>query len=404
MTSWLARHLCLLIWVYSQLTPRLALAQERDDPRARQFFDVGAQAYDKGQYLLAIDAFEQAYALTERPGLLFSLAQTHQRQFRLSGDEQHLAQAIDSYRKYLAKVQSGGRRGDAERALNGLLALAERLHPKDQGAPARARVFGRLLLSSSTPTATLTVNGEPVESLPTALELPAEQYRVVATARGFEPRVQDIVITAGSTVPLNLELKPLPALLHVSGPAGAEVLVDGRSVGWLPLSSVALTDGDHWVSLRKSGYKTRNVPAHLERGQTVQLRLTLETTFQREVAWLTAGGSVATGIASITLAVLAWRRDANAKDLAKHLAGQGSEADAEQLNRDLAARDELRALAVGGGLATAAMLGTSLLLFLSDTPAPPTTAETTRSARREPSFSVAPLAGSAWGITTDVHF
>lgn len=394
----------LLAWLSSlAVAPRWAAAQERDDPRARQFFEFGAQAYSKGQYLLAIDAFEQAYALTERPGLLFSLAQAHQRQFRASGDEQHLAQAIDSYRKYLARVPSGGRRADAEHALNTLLASAERLRGSDQRGPARA-VFGRLLLSSSTPSASLTVNGETVESLPTALELPAEKYRVVATAKGFETRVQEIVLAPGSTVPLNLELEPLPALLHVTGAAGAEVLVDGRVLGSLPLGDVASTGGEHWVSLRKSGYKTRSVRVRLEQGQTAEVRLVLERTFQRNLAAVVGGGAGIAGIASVTLALLSWQRDASARKLAQRLSGEVSEAEAKQLNRDVEARNQLRSLAVAAGVVTAAMLGGSLLLYAFDTPAPPTTAETTPSALRAPGLTVTALAGPAWGAAATLRF
>jgi len=400
-----ARLSCLLLWLVNGIlmAPSARAEEPRDDPRARQFFEFGAQAYNKGQYLLAIDAFEQAYGLTERPGLLFSLAQAHQRQFRTSGDGQHLAQAIDSYRKYLARVESGGRRSDVQQSLNALLAIADRLQTKDPSSHAQ-RVFGRLLLSSSTPEATLTVNGEAVESLPTALELPAEKYRVVATAKGFEPRVQDIALAAGSTVPLNFELKPLPALLAVVGPANAEVLVDGRSVGWLPLGHISLPGGDHWVSVRKSGYRTRSVLTRLERGQTVKVRLNLETTFQRDAARLVAGAGVAVGVASITLGILAWRRDASAKDLANRFEGQATEADADQLDRDVAARDRFRTLALVGGVTTAAMLGTSLLLYLSDAPAPPTTSETTQTAHNTPRFVFAPILGPDWGMAARVRF
>lgn len=405
MTRRPGRRICLLLWLLTFVFgARPSRADEpRDDPRARQFFEFGAQAYNKGQYLLAIDAFEQAYALTERPGLLFSLAQAHQRQFRTSGDAQHLAQAIDSCRKYLARVESGGRRSDVQQSLNSLLAIADRLQAKDQGSHGQ-RVFARLLLSSSTPDATLTINGEAVESLPTALELPADKYHVVATAKGFEPRTQDIALAAGSTVPLNLELKPLPALLDVVGPANAEVLVDGRSVGWLPLGHISLSGGDHWVSLRRSGYRTRSVLTRLERGQTVKVRLSLETTFQRDAARVVAGAGVATGIASITLGILAWQRDTSAKDLSKRFHEQATEADADQLDRDVAARDRFRTLALVGGVTTVALLGSSLLLYSSDTPAAATTSETTQTAVRTPRFVVAPLVGLTWGVASALRF
>ena len=392
------------LWWTLMLMPIDAGAEEvRDDPRARQFFEIGAQAYLKGQYLLAIDALEQAYALTERPGLMFSLAQAHQRQFRMVGDEQHLERAIDSYRKYLARVPSGGRRNDAERSLNELLATADRLHAEAQVAPGR-RPFGRLLLSSSSQGASISVNGEPVESVPTSLELPADKYRIVATAEGFESHSQEIVLAAGSVVPLNFELKPLPALVRVSGTAGAEVLVDGRLVGSLPMGEVTLPAGEHWVSVLRSGYRTRSVRVRLQRGRTIQVKLALDRTFQRDLAHVVAGGAGVAGVATVTFAVIAWQRARSANEFASRLGGQISLTDAEKLNRDVAARDRFESLAISSGIASAALLGSSLLLFVLDAPSPPATAESIQTANRTRRLNLTPIVGAAWGVGVEAHF
>jgi tetratricopeptide (TPR) repeat protein len=380
--------------------------QLKDDPRARQFFEVGAQAYAKGQYLLAIDAFREAYAITQRPGLLFSLAQAHQRQFRASGDEQHLAQAIDNYRRYLARVPSGGRHDEASSSLNSLLITAERLHPPNQASPGRAQVFGRLLLSSSTAEAKLTVNGEAVETLPTALELPAQKYRVTATAPGFEASTQEVSIVAGSSVPLNVELRPLPAKLQISGPAGAELFIDGRSVGWLPMAVLSLTGGEHWVSLRRSGRKTQSALVRLQRGQTAQLEMKLESTLQRDTAWVVGTGALVGLAVTVPLALLANARDNEARRLDERRRGGGiSPAEGRRLNDSLDARDELRAGATIAGVTTAALIGSALVLYFADTPAPPWGGAGQASARVSPGdVSWRPLLGSVWGVGAGGNF
>jgi hypothetical protein len=401
-----ARSAVVLVLVCS-LGARAARSQEplRDDPRARQFFEVGAQAYSKGQYLLAAEAFEQAFALTNRPGLLFSLAQAHQRQFRATGDESHLRLAVEHFRKYLARVDRGGRRADAERALNSLLLMAERLNPKTQDTSVQRTGLARLLLSSSTPEARITVNGDPVESLPTAIDLPEGRYRVLATAPGFESRAQEVALVAGTSVALNFELRPLPAVLRVDGPAGAELLIDGVMKGWLPMRPLALPAGNHSVSMRKPGAKTKTVLARLERGAEARVRLALESTTQRDAAWVFLGGALAAGAAAGTFAVLAVTRDRGAQTLEKRRqSGQLSLAEGQELNRDVAARDRLRTLAVAGAVTTGALLGAGALLYWLDTPEAPEHADTARSARPKSRFTIVPVVGSKWGFGASTAF
>lgn len=401
------RVCCVLAWLTLASLPNRsspARAQTaRDEPRARQFFGVGAQAYDKGQYLLAIDAFEQAYLLTPRPGLLFSLGQAHQHQFRTSGDDTHLLKAIDYYRKYLAQ-DGGSRRAAAEQGLNLLLAISARIHPLKGALLPRAPVLGKLLLSSATPGAELTVNGDPVDSLPTSLELPEDRYRVVANAKGYEPFVEDVAIAAGSSVPLNVELKPLPAKLDVKGPRAAEVLVDGRSMGWLPLGAITLPPGEHWVSVRKAGYQIRTSPVRLERGETFRLTVTLRTTAQRDATWIALGGSVVGAALGGTLALFALAHDRKAAAISKQIEQGDQEVErATALNHELQTRDRLRGYAIASSVSAGALLGTAAVLYVLDTPAAPNLGEMRSSAGRRP-FTLSALAGSVWGIEANGRF
>lgn len=353
---------------------RVAVAQEAapDDPRARKFFEIGAQAYRKGQYLLAIEAFEQAYGIVKRPGLLFSLGQAHQRQFRMSGKPAHLEGAINNYRRYLAADSDGARHDNALKALDSLLPVAERLRGEADDAKSSSKIFGRLLLSSATPGAVITVGGEAVSALPAALELPADQYTVEASAPGYEAEKLEIRLVAGSVVPISVDLRPKPALLVISGPAGAEAYVDGRPVGFLPLPALSFPSGAHLVSVRQVGRKTRSTNVVLERGATAHVKLELVTSVQRKVAYgFGVGSVVALGVTAVS-AVVATSYAKDADDLDSQRAGSFLTSDeAQALNSAVRDRDRYRAIALGSGVIAAGLLGTGLVLYFADNPAPP---------------------------------
>lgn len=61
----------------------LSLAHAQSDPdadaRARQFYDNGALLYEEGRYEDAILAFQEAYNLSQRPALLFNIANAQER-------------------------------------------------------------------------------------------------------------------------------------------------------------------------------------------------------------------------------------------------------------------------------------------------------------------------------------
>jgi hypothetical protein len=383
------RHLlaCALVL----LLCRAAVAQEAapDDPRARKFFEIGAQAYRKGQYLLAIEAFEQAYSVVKRPGLLFSLGQAHQRQFRVSGKPAHLEGAIANYRRYLAADSDGARHDNALKALDSLLPVAERMRGDTADAKSSSKIFGRLLLSSSTPDAVITVGGETVSALPAALELPADQYTVEASAAGYVPESLQIRLVAGSVVPISIELRPKPALLAISGPAGAEAYVDGRPVGFLPLSALSFASGPHLVSVRQLGKKTRSMNVLLERGATKHVTLELATSVQRKVAYGFGVGSAVALSVTVVSAVVATSYAKDADDLNSQRASWPlTAAEAQALNSAVRDRDRYRAIALGSGVIAAGLLGTGLVLYFADNPAPPgrdvATRERSRFVKLEP--------------------
>ncbi len=60
------------------------------DEAARKLFELGNNRYKEGRYVEAIEAFEEAYRLSERPELLFNLANANERMGNLKAAIRHL--------------------------------------------------------------------------------------------------------------------------------------------------------------------------------------------------------------------------------------------------------------------------------------------------------------------------
>ncbi|HME90437.1 MAG TPA: tetratricopeptide repeat protein, partial [Myxococcaceae bacterium] len=63
----------------SSLCAVSAAAADAAEPRAREQFRAGQQAYEAGKYGDALKAFSEAYGLQPMPGLLFNIAQCHRK-------------------------------------------------------------------------------------------------------------------------------------------------------------------------------------------------------------------------------------------------------------------------------------------------------------------------------------
>lgn len=108
-----------------------ASAQEgptSDEREARGLFDLGSEAYAQARYDRALKYFQEAYALSKRPGLLYNLGLTYS---NLRRDRE----AIDAFERYLAEVPDAENR---EAVQNRLAILKKNVEPSTStsGAPA----------------------------------------------------------------------------------------------------------------------------------------------------------------------------------------------------------------------------------------------------------------------------
>jgi tetratricopeptide (TPR) repeat protein len=105
-------------------------AEAPGDEEARALFRAGRAAFDEGRYEAALERFEQSYALSERPALLYNIGQAADRL-------RHDARAVDAFERYLAETEPDAPNRTAVEAR--LVVLRRQLEAERILAPAPAR-------------------------------------------------------------------------------------------------------------------------------------------------------------------------------------------------------------------------------------------------------------------------
>jgi len=339
--------------------------------KARTYFNVGARAYAAGQFNDAVKAFEQAYKLTPRSGLLFSIAQAHRKQYYLDKKPGDLRVAIKYYHQYLDRVPRGGRRADVADALAELEPLASRLQgetsPSEQ--PVANEAATQIMISSPTPDAKLSLDGHAAGKLPFVSDVKPGKHHVTLSAPGFLPYERDISVLEGSVVPLDVPLQDKPGELRVRTREGAHVSVDGKEIGSAPVPPIELPPGGHFIAVTQNGRQAFSRELVLGRGQTTTLDAKLPGTTQRTVAWLFIGTGASAFVAGGVLALAAFKKQSDAQAiLDQRTTGNISGSDRDAYAKLRSDRDRFRAASVvtaGAGVAVAA---TGLVLFVFDEP------------------------------------
>mgnify|MGYP000990973734 CR=1 FL=1 len=191
-----------------------------DMNKAKALFEAGGKAYDRAQYDVALQAFQQAYDIAKKDGLLFSIAQTHRKLYTKSGDAAHKERAVATYRRYVDRVKSGARVSEAVRALEELGASAQAPPTEPSEAPpAPVEVQKtRLYVSSSTPGVRISVDGgAPSEANATVTaEVKPGKHKVRFSAPGFVDKEIEADAVENELVPVTVDLDPKPGALSVS--------------------------------------------------------------------------------------------------------------------------------------------------------------------------------------------
>jgi len=394
----------------------LPLSSRADDlSDAKALFRAGVAAYTTGEFEAAIQAFRQAYAITPRPGLLFSMAQAHRRQFYAGErrDRRHLDRAIEGYRAYLEAVPKGGRRLEASQALE-VLERARRalsptepepkasIGPDDPEAPDAEQEDERpampsppdppteptrIMVTSPVDGVAIALDGASPQPQPLIAEVSPGSHRITVSAPGYASVSQTVDAVPHDLVPRHVELDPLPAELVLSAPTSAEVAVDGRPVGGLGLRSrLSLPAGRHRLTVTERGHQPHVEILELERGSLTERDVSLSPTSQRIASYVVLGGAGAALLAGGILAGTAAAFESDADDILERSRSENiTDADADAYDGAIRTRNDLR-IAAGVSLAGGLLLSAAgLTMLLLDQPSvPPWTSDDEASPSDEP--------------------
>jgi len=338
-----------------------------DLKKAKAVFDAGGRAFDQGDFAGAIQAFQQAYSLSGRPSVLFSLGQAHRKRFVDVGAPQDRELSIELYRAYLAAVKTGGRRADAVKGLESLNANAATTAP-NTSAPASVRKT-QLAIDSSTPGALISVDGGAAAPPQVMAEVTPGRHTVKVVAPGYIDKEFVTQAVDGQITPETYELEEQPAKLEIEMPSNATIYVDGRDMG--KSTQLSLPSGSHFVSVIRSGHHSEARPIEMAAGQSQKLTFELKTTTQRDVAlgFMIGGAVVTLGGGGLLAAAFVRQADAQEIELRRE-SGSIGPADLAAYDAARTDRDVLRAsgVLVGGVGGLSVLVGAAL--YLLDNPAP----------------------------------
>ena len=344
--------------------------------QAEQLFRAGERAFKANQFEMAAQLFEQAYSVLPLPAIAFSAAQAYRLEYAVDQDPRKLKRAVDLYQSYVNKSPKGNRVGDAARNLAELRPLLAQALNKGGAIAAMpvATAATRLMVNTTedVPDARVSIDGSAPAPLPLMREVKPGRYRVRITAPGYFPFEAQREVVAGQTRPVEVNLKPRPALVQVATADGAQVSIDGRPAGVTPLlRPLELTAGTHLVTVSLRGHRSFSREITVTRGQRRDVDAPLQRTGQRLASYWVLGTSAALLVGAGVTAGLAIKAGSDADGLEHRRETEGlsaSELVAYQndVNRHNDwVRDTWILLGVGGAVATA-----GALLYFMDNPRP----------------------------------
>jgi hypothetical protein len=228
-----------------------ARADDAQLTAAREHFARGYALAESGNAEAAIGEFEQAYAASPKPSVLYNLGQAYAAAGRSS-------EAVDALERFL-KLSGSSVDEARARQVEALI----RYH---------AQRVGKLTIELSPPESLLYVDGRALGKGSRTLSLNAGSHSLTATAPGFEPVSVPVAIAPGESKPLALRLAALPAPAGLAIRCrldGVTVSIDDAPRGKTPsFGGGALASGAHRVRFERPGYLPDEHSVELRPGET----------------------------------------------------------------------------------------------------------------------------------------
>jgi tetratricopeptide (TPR) repeat protein len=177
----------------AQEAPSDEAAVEQRRLEAKSKYQSGVEAYERKRYKDAVDLFLAADRLAPSAPLSFNIARAYER----LGDD---SSALRWYRDYLRRNPAAANAEDVRQIV-----------VKLAGALAKKGVQ-QLSISSTPPSATVTVDEQPVGVTPWTGDLPPGKHHVLLTARGYADTERDLELSALEPADLSVRLEPASSI------------------------------------------------------------------------------------------------------------------------------------------------------------------------------------------------
>ncbi len=124
-------------------------------------------------------------------------------------------------------------------------------------APIAARGDVNVKVANGLSGAVLSIDGKEVGALPLpAQSVPSGEHTVTVKRPGYAAFVKKVIVPGGKSVDVDAKLTAVMAVLSVtSDVAGAQVLLNGRNVGTVPLRDVEVPPGPAELAVIKEGFR-----------------------------------------------------------------------------------------------------------------------------------------------------
>jgi outer membrane cobalamin receptor len=221
-------------------------------------FSLGADAYQRADYKVALEHFMSSNRLVPNKNVIFNVARSYEQ----------LKFYPEAFRYYALALE-----GETDPAAR----------TKIETAVAQIKQFVTVLrVKTNPPGATLYIDRRDLGARgtsPQLLGLAPRQYQLIAELAGYEPAIVDVPATApGQDVALDLQLKPILGSVAFHGEPGARVTIPDQPDA-PPCTIPCSTDlpiGEHLASVSKVGFRGLDVPFKVSANEHTELDVPLE--------------------------------------------------------------------------------------------------------------------------------
>ena len=150
--------------------------------------------------------------------------------------------------------------------------------------------------------------------LPYAFEVDPGKHKIRVEREGYHAVEQEVEVEAGQQLSLLVDLKALPRYgkLQVEGIKGARVILEGRTLGRLPMEPRKVAEGTYGLQVEREGYRTWEARVSVTHQRLTVARVTLtpyRSTLTNATIYGTAGLAAASLVTGAVMGFLAFRSE-----------------------------------------------------------------------------------------------